>query len=418
MKRIFHGWKMVGAGCAMQFLLSSLLLQAFGAYVAVLRDDRGWSKTELAGAAALHQVEAAILGPALGWVIDRFGTQGIIRAGVVVFGIGFMLLSQIDSLLGFYGAFLVIALGASLCGFFPLNVALIHWFERKRARALSSIQFGFALGGIAVPAVAWSLATCGWRVTAFASGVIVLAAGIPLSLVFRRRPEDCGEVVDGAPASPLEDTGTAAVAEAGNEAGDFTAREALRTPAFWLLSLGHGFALFVVSAVNVHAITHMKEGLGYSVEAASLFIMLQTFSQIGGIAFGWAIGDRFDKRVVSAICMLMHMAGLLSLTYADATPLASSLMITTYALLHGSAWGLRGPFMQAIRADYFGRKSIGMILGLSFMIVVLGQIGGAMISGILADATGNYRAGFTVVALLAGLGSVFFLMAQKPVRPA
>jgi len=86
--------------------------------------------------------------------------------------------------------------------------------------------------------------------------------------------------------------------------------------------------------------------------------------------------------------------------------------------MHGFGWGLRGPFMQAIRADYFGRSAIGLILGLSFMIVVLGQIGGAMISGILADATGNYRAGFTVVALLAGLGSVFFLIAKKPALPA
>jgi hypothetical protein len=51
------------------------------------------------------------------------------------------------------------------------------------------------------------------------------------------------------------------------------------------------------------------------------------------------------------------------------------------------------------------------------MIVVLGQIGGGMISGILADATGNYRAGFTVVALLAGLGSIFFMLAKKPAQP-
>src|SRR3970040_2154992 len=120
MKRIFHGWKMVGAGCAMQFLLSCLLLQAFGAYFAVLRDDRGWSKTELSGAAALHQVEAAILGPLLGWFIDRFGPQWVIRAGVVIFGAGFILLSTIDSLLAFHAAFLVPALGASLCGFVPL----------------------------------------------------------------------------------------------------------------------------------------------------------------------------------------------------------------------------------------------------------------------------------------------------------
>jgi sugar phosphate permease len=197
MRRVFHGWWMVAAGCAMQFVQSCLLLQSFGAYVAVLRDDRGWSKTELAGAAALHQVEAAILGPVLGLFIDRFGPQGVIRAGVLTFGAGFMLLSFIDSLLAFYGAFLVLALGASLCGFFPLNVALIHWFERKRARALSSMQFGLALGGLAVPAVAWSLGAYGWRATAFASGLIIIATGLPLSFVIRRRPEDYGLMVDG-----------------------------------------------------------------------------------------------------------------------------------------------------------------------------------------------------------------------------
>jgi sugar phosphate permease len=407
-KRIFHGWWMVAAGCAMQFVQSCLLLQSFGAYVAVLRDDRGWSKTELAGAAALHQEEAAILGPLLGWFIDRFGPQGVIRAGVVIFGVGFMLLSFTEGLLAFYGAFIVLALGASLCGFFPLNVALIHWFERKRARALSSMQLGLALGGLAVPAVAWSLGAYGWRATAFASGLIILATGLPLSLVIRRRPEDYGEIMDGASPPAAAAMEAAATAE---RTRDFTAREALRTPAFWLLSLGHGFALFVVSAVNVHAITHMKEGLGYSIEVASLFIMLQTVCQICGIAIGWAIGDRFDKRLISAACMLLHMAGLLFLTYATGTA-----MVVAFAVLHGTAWGLRGPFMQAMRADYFGRSAIGLILGLSFTIVVIGQIGGGMIAGILADLTGNYRAGFTVVALLAGLGSMFFLLAKRPRR--
>src|SRR6185369_5131175 len=333
-KPLFYGWWMVGAGCAMQFLQSCLLLQAFGAYVAILRDDRGWSKTQLAGAAALHQVEAAVLGPILGWVIDRFGAQGVIRFGVFVFGIGFMLLSQIDSLFSFYGAFIVVALGASLAGFFPINVALIHWFERKRARALSSVQFGFALGGIAMPVVAWSLATFGWRPTAFASGVVIIVLGFPLSLVMRRRPEDFGERVDGEPApSPAETAG--ADPQPAPPDRDFTAREALRTPAFWLLALGHGFALFVVSAVNVHAITHMKEGLQYSLEAASLVILLQTLSQLGGVVAGWFVGDRYDKRMLSAACMFLHMAGLLSLTYA-----LNHAMVVAYAITHGFAWGL------------------------------------------------------------------------------
>jgi len=408
-RRIFYGWWVVAAGCGLQFLQSALLMQSFGAYVAVLRDERGWSKTALSGAAALQQMESAILGPLLGWVIDRFGAQAPIRIGVVIFGIGFMLLSQIDTLLGFYGAFVVMAIGSSLCGFFPINVALIHWFDRYRARALSSLSLGLAAGGMLVPVVAWSLSTWGWRATAFASGVAYIAIGLPLAMAMRRRPEDHGETVDGVP-SPRDVPGGTAPAQ---DSRDFTAREALRTGAFWLISLGHAFALLVVHAVNVHAITHMKEGLGYSVERAAFVIMLMVVGQIGGVAIGWVVGDRFKKRLVAAVCMLMHMAGLLLLTYAVAVT-----MVIGFALLHGVAWGLRGPFMQAIRADYFGRAAIGMILGLSYMIIVVGQVGGPMIAGVLADMTGDYRLGFTILALLAGIGSLFFLFARRPKLPS
>src|SRR3970040_627686 len=125
---IFYGWRMVAAGGGIPFLQSALLHQAFGAYSAVLTEEFGWSKTALSGAAALQPMEAALLGPVLGWIIDRFGPAGMIRAGILRFGVGFVLLSQIDTLPGFYAAFAIIALGASLCGFFPLNVAIIHWF--------------------------------------------------------------------------------------------------------------------------------------------------------------------------------------------------------------------------------------------------------------------------------------------------
>jgi MFS family permease len=401
---------MVAAGCGLQFLQAGLLHHAFGGYVAVLQDERGWNKTQLSGAAALQQVEAAILGPVLGWIMDRFGPQGVIRVGVFVFGGGFIVLSFIDTLLQFYGAFILIALGSSLCGFFPLNVALINWFERLRARALSAMSLGLALGGLFVPAVGWSLVHYGWRSTALASGVLAILVGFPLSMVIRRRPEDQGEKVDGF-AHPPGAMRAAETAETG--AGrDFTAREAMRTPAFWLLSLGHGFALFVVGAVSVHAIPHMKEALGYSVSAAAAVITLLTLCQIAGVVVGWALGDRYDKRFIAAACMLMHMLGLLALTYA--TGLA---WLIAFTALHGVAWGLRGPFMQAIRADYFGRSAIGMILGLSYMIIVIGQVGGPMIAGMAADATGNYRAGFTALALLAGLGSMFFVLAKRPQRP-
>lgn len=404
MKKIFYGWRVVGAGGALQFLQSVLLNQAFGIYVAVLVEERGWSKTALSAAAALKSTEVALLGPILGWLVDRFGSTGMVRLGVILFGIGFMLLSQIDSLLGFYGAFVVLAMGSSMFSNLLVSVAIIQWFEKHRTRALSALQFGGAIGGLFVFLVAWSVQAWGWRATAFGSGVIAILIGWPLASMIRSRPADLGLTVDGLPPAPKVS------GQPETPSGpSFTAREALRTSAFWLLSLGHACSLLVVMAINVHAVTHIKEGLGYSLAQASLFFTLVTVGQFFGVMIGWVVGEKFVKRKVAAACMLMHALGMLMLTYSF-----GSLMLGFALLLHGVAWGLRGPFMQAIRADYFGRRSIGVILGLSTMVTVIGNIVGPVLAGAFADWLGNYRMGFTVLALLAGVGSLFFLMARAP----
>jgi hypothetical protein len=40
-----------------------------------------------------------------------------------------------------------------------------------------------------------------------------------------------------------------------------------------------------------------------------------------------------------------------------------------------------------------------------------------MIAGVLADLTGDYQLGFSLLALLAALGSLSFMLATKPVLP-
>lgn len=447
--KLFHGWKMVGAGAALQVLQGGLMQQSYGAYVAVLSDERDWSKTELSGGAALMSLETAIIGPLVGWLVDRFGEGLVIRAGVVLFGLGLVGLGLVDSLAAFYSAIAVCAVGMTLCGYFPVNVAVIHWFERHRARALSAVGLGVGFGGVLVPLVAGVMQAYGWRVTAIISGVLVLAVGLPLSRVFRGRPQQLGEHVDGVPppgpaaTAPLG-AGTAAAGTAGTAAASaaavapsaasappsvgadgsalsadeqamrgFTLHEAMRTRAFWLLAIGHGAALLVVGAVNVHAITHMKEGLGYSVNLASLVIMMMTIAQIGGVLFGIWIGDRFVKRRVAALAMVGHFLGLLMLTYASGFA-----MLVAFAVLHGAAWGVRGPFMQAMRADYFGRRSIGMILGVSAVVVAIGQVAGPLVAGVFVDLMGDYRLGFTVLALVSLGGAWAFIAAVQPVHPA
>ncbi len=111
--------------------------------------------------------------------------------------------------------------------------------------------------------------------------------------------------------------------------------------------------------------------------------------------------------------MAMHCVGILALAFA-----VNVAMVFAFTFLHGWAWGARGPLMQAIRADYFGTASFGKIMGVSSLIVAFGSSAGPLIAGFLADQTGNYQVGFTVLAVLAGMGSVFFLLAKKPPPPA
>jgi MFS family permease len=396
--KIYYGWRMAAAGAGLQFLVSALLVQAFGAYVAVLSSEFGWSRTALAGGAAIQSI-----GPVLGWLIDRLGPRAVVRMGIVVFALGFLAFSTVDTIPGFYAAVTLIAIGASMSGYFPLSVCLMHFFERRRARALSLMSLGLAAGGLALPLLSWSIAAFGWRTTCVGAAGVILVLGWPLASILRRHPSEVGQEVDGEP-RPVETPVPAATWKEG-----LTAAQAVRTRAFWLLAVGHGLALLVVTAVNVHAISHMKQELGYSLPQASFIITLMTVAQGAGMLLGAAVGDRWSKRHLAALCMLAHMVGLLMLAYAVHVS-----MLVLFAVLHGMAWGLRGPLMQALRADFFGVREIGMIMGLSAVVISIGQVVGPLVAGMAYDWTGHYQSGFLVLALLAGFGSVMFLRARPP----
>jgi MFS family permease len=405
--QVFYGWWIVLASSGVQWLAAVLWMQSYGAYMVLLQQDFGWSKAMVAGAFALTRIESGILGPLQGWLVDRFGPRAILTIGTVLFGVGFILFGQVESLLTFYLTFALIALGASLGGFATLMVAIVNWFSRHRSKAIAVSQLGFSLGGLSVPLIIWALEAFGWRATAVVSGLLVLVVGLPLVQVVRHRPEAQGELADGHVAP-----------EGGPEArfslgGDFTAREAMRTRSFWLISVGHALALLTVSAMMVHLVPHLTEGMGYTLSSAGMVVAVLTAFQLLGQLSGGYLGDLFNKRLICGVCMFAHAGGLLLVTYAD-----SMAGVLAFTLLHGLAWGTRGPLMVSLRADYFGPTSFGTIMGFSSLIVMLGMSGGPIIAGIMADVSGDYHSGFTLLASLSFMGSLCFFAATPPSPPA
>jgi sugar phosphate permease len=404
--RVFYGWWVVAAGFGLETLIGSLMFHAYGAYLVLLREEFGWSKTMLSAAFAMARAESGILGPVQGWLTDRFGPRVLIRVGMTIFGVGFILFSRIEGPVAFFLTFFMMALGSSLGGYLPMGVAIVAWFRRRRALALSVSASGMAVGGLLTPLVVLAMSRFGWRATALVSGLLALAVGVPLAQIVRRRPEAYGLAPDGdAPGAAAPDAPVRAAPAERN----FTAREAMATRAFWYISIGHGAALFVVSAVMVHMVVHVTERLGYSLPQAGAVVALMTVMQgIGQLSGGW-LGDRFSKRRIAAGCMLGHAAGLLVLAFASAF-----WMVLAFAVLHGLGWGMRGPLMSAIRADYFGSAAFGTITGLSSMVLMVGMMGGPLVAGILADRTGSYVLAFSLLAALAAGGSLFFLGARRP----
>src|SRR4029453_2256744 len=246
-----------------EMLMGALLFHAYGAYVVMLRQEFGWSKTLFSAAFSMARAESGILGPIQGWLTDRFGARTLIRTGMTAFGPAFILFSQIGSAPAFFITFSLMALGSSLGGYLPVAVAIVSWFRRRRALALSISSTGMPVGGLLTQVVALALSTVGWRWSAFFSRLLVLSVGVRMSRVFRHRSQARGEWPDGE--APAAEGARAADGRAAAPLPgvDFTPREAMRAPALWYISLGHGSALLVVSAVSVHLIVHVTEQLGY-----------------------------------------------------------------------------------------------------------------------------------------------------------
>ena len=404
--KVFYGWYIVAAATGVQWLAAMTWMHSYGAYTTLLQADFGWSMSVLSWAFALTRLESGLLGPIQGWLVDRYGPRLILTIGTIIFAIGFFMFSFVDSIPSFFFAFIMIALGSSLGGWATLMVSIVNWFDRHRATAVAWSQMGFSLGGLSVWIIAYGLENLGWQAMAFISGVAILLIAGPLVQVFRHRPEEIGEYPDGIKPEADEDASSA------SGVLSFTWQQASREPSFWLISAGHGLSLLTVSSLLMHLIPHLIHGLGYELQPAAFIFGMMTAVQLAGLFLGGYLGDRFNKRLICVACMVSHFVGLIAIAYAD-----NIFWVILFILAHGLAWGIRGPLMVALRADYFGPKSFGTIMGISSLIVMIGMTTGPVFCGWMYDIYGNYERAFTIMASVSLLGSICFWFATPPKAP-
>jgi len=335
---------------------------------------------------SLAKLESTLAGPLAGYLIDRFDVRVMLVIGTLLAGLGFVLLSFTQS----YFFFLLVFIGPVTTGFqlgfnHATLAAVNHWFRRKRGLAMAVVQTGQAIGGVVIlPLVAFLVLTFGWRAAALASGIVVLML-LPLAFLVRRSPESMGLLPDGARsasrASPAE---ARERVHPTDDANEFTTREALRTPTFWLLASFHSLRNIPYSAVTVHLVP-LLVWKGLDQTSAAVFVGLVALSTvIVRPLTGW-LGDRRSKQTIGTIGVLLGALGIAVLTYSEGAMwalVAFAVLFSFGDAVNSVTWALVG--------DCFGRASFATIRGWIGMVQSIASMPAAVFMGWVYDRTQSY----------------------------
>ena len=429
-RRIFYGWWLVGLSGIVMTLASVSIFQGMPAWFVALESKFGWNRTQLILAFSFTRIEGSITGPVGGYFIDKLGPRRMILIGLLVMGGGLLLFSQIQNLWQFYLAFIVMSLGMGLGSWLPVMTVLNSWFIRRRATAMGSAMFLFSFGGILlVPALAWYIdpekfGPDRWRSAAAALGVICILLAWPISRLIRNRPEDVGQHPDGRPPAPAsstslrarpegtDGTGTAsttATSYPDTEEPDYTWQEAVRTRAFWLMSIGHASSSMVIITLTGHMGLMLTLDRGISLPTVGLVIATQTGVAAVSTLVGGHIGDRMSMRhVIFGFCVIQSGA-VVVLLLVHSVPMAF-----LFAVLLGIGFGGRVSLTTAMRGVYFGRKAFASITGISMLPMNAFALGMPLFAAIWFDIKGSYDLPFILLAITSFLGSCLFLLMGDP----
>ncbi len=408
---LFYGWWLVGVAMFTIALSNGAAAHGLGVFFVALERHFGWSRTVLSGAFALARLEGTVMGPVEGYFTDRFGSRRMVLVGFSILGLGFLMFSFTSGIVSFYLAFMVIAVGMGLGGFLPMIAAVNNWFVRRRSMAIASAGMGNYLGGIMVPVLALGIGLLGWRTIAFGLGALFLTLAFPLTRLIRNRPEEYGQMPDGdAPESRSRAGGSEdRVAAYGD--GDFTARQAMHTSAFWLITFSHGLSAMIVGALQVHSIPMLHDA-GLSLGLAGTVVVVYTFVGMGSRIVGGYLGDRFPKPMI-----IFGFATIQAIGVVAAVGINSFATALPFAVLFGFGWGGRGALFTALRGDYFGRKAFATIFGLSAFFLSGVSVIAPLFAGYLFDLQGSYTVPLLTLAVVNLFGGFLVLFSRKPVLP-
>ena len=398
--KYFYGYVVATAGFFIQ-AVGTGAYSTYGVFFNSFLMDFSWSRALISGASALSFFLFGLFGILAGRLNDKIGPRMVMTTCGVFLGIGYALMSQVQSawqLYLFYG--LVVAIGFSALDVSTLST-IARWFVKKRGMMSGIIKAGAGLGILLMPLVANLLiSSYGWRTAYITIGSIVSVFVVLSSQFLKRDPSKMGLLPYGAKKS--------GIGHSDSKGAGFSLKEAIHTRQFWMLCATYLLFGFCGQVVFIHSVPHAID-LGASPTAAAGILSIVGGVSIAGRFIMGSASDRIGSKLTHISCFASILVAFICLSVTNES-WTLYLFAVLYGFAHGGLWALLSPMV----AEIVGLGSHGAIFGVVYFSFTSGGTVGAVLSGWMYDMTGSYQLVFLICVVLSIIAIVLALL-LKPI---
>ncbi len=375
--RFFYGWLVLAVAGMAIFVSGPGQSHTFSVFVGPIGADLGLSKSEIASAYGLATLVAAFLLPRMGKFVDKLGPRRMLATIALLLGIACIAFGAVGGIVSLaigFGALRFLGQGSLMLTSANL---VAQWFSRKRGFALSLMALGFALSmAVHPPLGEWLIEAYGWRwawvILGLTTWLLLLP---PVLLLVHNKPEAVGLRPDG-DAAPAE-------GETQPEIDGLDLKQGLRTPAFYLLTLGWFAIAMLVTTLHFYQVSVLNH-IGVGREIAARVFPISALSMVLTMPLVGRMFDRYKTRYVFAAGLIALALALVGITLVRDLPTA-----VAYAFVFGVTNAFSMTMFGYLMPRYFGRKHLGSLQGAGQLVAVVGASLGPLPVGLAFDFLGS-----------------------------
>ena len=341
----------------------------------------------------------ALFSIGVGRLIDRFGSRVVLTVVTVALASVVLGMSATHGVVAL-AILITLTRGFGQSALSVVSITMVgQWFVRRLNLAMAVYTIALSIGFmLAFPLIGAIVLSNGWRTAWWIVGLALLFVLAPLALLLvRRSPESCSIEPDGEP-TDLDD----------EEPTDYTLREALSTPSFWVFGIASAVYGLIASGIALFNESILAERqFDASTYHRSLIIVALT-SLVGNFLGGW-IASKWKMNRLLALAMVLLAGSLAALPHVS-----TQLHVAIYAAVMGLAGGFVIVIFFSFWSAAYGRQHLGKIQGAAQALTVIASALGPLILAETVSRTGSYATIFYLLTVVVMVLAMFAWLVKLP----